>query len=256
MKNRSRPFCFVIFFFISLGFLFNPVSTVRAQTAAETESFDSDFEFMEEEFGAAPIAVSDPLAPVNRVMFRFNDKLYFWVLKPAAQGYRAVIPGFARTGIRNFFHNLRAPIRIAGALLQLKGEKAMIEYSRFLVNSTAGGLGFFNVLKKYPHLNPSAEDSGQTLAHYGIGNGFYIVWPVIGPSSLRDTFGLMADGLYLDPLSYVEPTEAYYGIRSMEVVNDTSLRIGDYESLKQSALEPYEAFRDAYIQYRNELIRK
>ena len=215
---------------------------------------DDDFEFMEEEFGKSMPSVSDPLAPVNRVMFQFNDRLYFWVLKPVSKGYGKILPHIARKGIKNFFYNLRAPIRVVGSLLQFKGEKAMAEYSRFIINTTAGGLGFGDVTKKFPNLNPSEEDSGQTLAHYGIGNGFYIVWPVLGPSTLRDTVGNFGDGLYLDPVGYVTPMRAYLEIRALETVNSTSLRIGDYETLKNSAIQPYEAFRSAYIQYRKSLI--
>ena len=219
-----------------------------------TDDFDDDFEFMENEFGQAPAMVADPLAPVNRVMFQFNDKLYFWLLKPVSKGYGKVVPHVARTGIKNFFYNLRAPIRIAGSLLQFKGEKAMAEYSRFLINTTVGVLGFGDATKNLPHLNPSEEDSGQTLAHYGLGNGFYMVWPVLGPTTLRDAVGSFGDGLYLDPVAYVKPLEAYLEIRALDTVNATSLRIGDYETLKNSAIQPYEAFRDAYIQYRNSLI--
>ena len=242
--------------------LFAAHTSVYCEEAANSEQTDpsdefdddDDFDFIEETFSKPEPSVSDPIAPFNRVMFQFNDRLYFWVLKPVSKGYGKVVPNVARKGIKNFFYNVRAPIRIVGSLLQFKGEKAMAEYSRFLVNTTAGGLGFGDIAKKYPNLNISEEDSGQTLAHYGIGNGFYIVWPVLGPSTLRDTLGNFGDGRYLDPVAYVTPLEAYLEIRALETLNATSLRIGDYETLKKSAIRPYEAFRSAYIQYRNNLI--
>ena len=112
------------------------------------------------------------------------------------------------------------------------------------------------ILKKYPELNPNDdEDFGQTLGAYGIGNGFYIMWPILGPSTLRDSVGLVGD-LFLNPVFYVEPVEASVGIRSYEEVNETSFEIGDYESLKKAAINPYEAVRDAYIQYRNSKVKK
>ncbi|MBU4319260.1 MAG: VacJ family lipoprotein [Proteobacteria bacterium] len=256
MPKRPGIPSFILSF--SLFFLILCPWVIASGYGAETADVaqeDGDFEFMEEEFGHAPISVADPLKPFNRAMFQFNDKLYFWALKPAARGYSAVVPLFARKGIKNFFYNIRAPIRIAGSLLQFKGEKAMAEYSRFLINTTMGVLGFRNAVKNYPHLNPGEEDSGQTLAHYGIGNGFYLVLPFLGPSSLRDAVGLFGDSAYLDPTAYIKPTEAYYGARALDTVNGTSLRLGDYETLKKSALDPYEAFRNAYIQYRNNQIQ-
>jgi phospholipid-binding lipoprotein MlaA len=247
----------VTLFFLFSCFISCPgfVSSGFCAGAEPATGEDNDFEFMEKEFGQTQAPVSDPLKPINRAMFQFNDKLYFWALKPLARGYGAVVPLFARKGIKNFFYNVRAPIRITGCLLQLKGDKAMAEYSRFLINTTLGGLGFRNAVKNYPHLNPSEEDSGQTLAHYGIGNGFYLVLPFFGPSSLRDAVGLAGDSTFLDPVSYLKPVEAYYETRALETVNGTSLRIGDYETLKKSALDPYEAFRNAYMQYRNNLIK-
>ena len=220
---------------------------------SENDEFDEDFDFLENDVEIKPIAVKDPLSPWNRLMFKFNDKLYFWVLKPVAKGYGAVLPQMARTGINNFFYNIKAPIRIAGCLLQGKGGTAINEISRFTINSTFGVLGFANPVKKYPHLNPSPEDLGQALGHYGIGNGIYLVWPFLGPSTLRDTVGSVGDH-FLNPVSYIKPMEAGIGVVALERVNKTSLTIGDYESLKESAIKPYEAFRNVYIQYREKLV--
>jgi phospholipid-binding lipoprotein MlaA len=104
-------------------------------------------------------------------------------------------------------------------------------------------------------LKPRDEDLGQTFATYGIGDGFYIVWPILGPSTLRDSVGMVGDW-FLNPVSYVHPIEAYLGIRATETVNDTSFRIGDYESLKEAAIDPYVAFRNAYIQYRKRKVEE
>ncbi len=221
----------------------------------EGDSLDEDLGFLDEEAEEEVVEVADPLSPWNRAMFHFNDKLYFWALKPLARGYRAVIPKPARSGVKNFFHNLTMPIRMVSCILQGKGRAASAELTRFLINSTVGVLGFGNPAKRWPELNPSEEDLGQTLAIYGIGNGFYIVWPILGPSTLRDSVGMVGDW-FLNPVSYVEPTEAYLEIWTIEKVNETSFRIGDYESLKEAAIDPYVAFRNAYIQYRKKKVEE
>jgi len=216
----------------------------------ELDLFDDEFEEDQDK-----ARVADPLAFWNRAMFHFNDKFYFWILKPVAKGYRAAVPSPVRIGVKNFFTNLTTPIRLVNCILQWKWQAASGEFGRFLLNSTVGVLGFGNPAKKYPKLNPSEEDLGQTLGVYGIGNGFYVVWPFLGPSTLRDSVGLVGD-LFLNPVSYVEPTEAAVGITAYETVNDTSFKIGDYESLKKAAINPYEALRDAYIQHRNSKVKK
>ncbi len=222
---------------------------------AEEDSLD-DLGFFDEETEEEVVQVADPLFPWNWAMFHFNDRLYFWVLKPLARGYRAVIPTPVRSGVKNFFHNLTTPIRMASCILQGKGRAASAEFARFMINSTVGVLGFGDPAKSWFKLNPSEEDLGQSLATYGIGNGFYIVWPVLGPSTLRDSVGMIGDW-FLDPVPYyVHHTETYLEIWALENVNDTSFRIGDYESLKEAAIDPYVAIRNAYIQYRKKKVEE
>lgn len=209
--------------------------------------------------------VADPIAGFNRAMFTFNDKMYFWVLKPVASGYRVVVPTPVRISLGNFFFNILAPMRFVNCLLQGKLRAAEGEFCRFVVNSTAGFGGFFNPVKDKPRFNPPEEDLGQTLGAYNIGNGFYIVWPIVGPSTVRDTLGSIGDWA-LNPFSFMQLVNvdagalnsgttnvAVYGVRT---INDTSFRIGDYESLRNAALDPYEAFRNAYIQNRNSKIAR
>jgi phospholipid-binding lipoprotein MlaA len=215
---------------------------------------DDELDLFDDEFEEDKVRVADPLAFWNRPMFHFNDKFYFWVLKPVARGYRALVPSTVRLGVKNFFTNLTTPIRLVNCILQWKWQAANAEFARFMLNSTVGVLGFGNPAKKYPKLSPSEEDLGQTLGVYGIGNGFYVVLPFLGPSTLRDSVGLVGD-LFLNPASYVEPTEAAVGIYAYRIVNDTSFKIGDYESLKKAAINPYEALRDAYIQHRESKVK-
>ena len=240
----------------------NQKSTLVASNTTESEhsefeedSSDEDLEFFGEDDEEEVVKVADPFSPFNRAMFHFNDKLYFWALKPIARGYKAVIPTPVRSGIKNFFHNLTMPIRMVSCLLQGKGREASAELSRFLINSTVGVLGFGNPAKRWPELNPSEEDIGQTLGSYGIGNGFYIVWPFLGPSTLRDSVGMVGEW-FLNPVSYVEPNERYLGVRAVDTVNATSFKIGDWESLKEAAIDPYIALRNAYIQLRKKKVEE
>ncbi|MFC1895950.1 VacJ family lipoprotein [Thermodesulfobacteriota bacterium] len=218
------------------------------------EYYDESLDFLDEE-GEEAVEVADPLAPWNRAMFHFNDKLYFWVLKPVARGYRAVIPEPVRRGVGNFFHNLTTPARFVSCLLQGKANAAGKECARFMINTTVGVLGFGNPAKNSPQLAVQEEDVGQALGVWGIGNGFYIVWPFLGPSTLRDTVGLAGDWV-LNPVSWVEPFQDSAGIKAFETINDTSFRIGDYESFKESTLDPYEALKNAYVQNRKKKVEE
>jgi phospholipid-binding lipoprotein MlaA len=230
-------------------------STPSSEDDSGDDFSDDELDLFDDEFEEDKVVVADPLSLWNRGMFHFNDKFYFWVLKPVAKAYRAAVPSTARIGVKNFFTNLTTPIRLVNCILQWKWQAANGEFARFLLNSTVGVLGFGNPAKKYPELNPSKEDLGQTLGAYGIGNGFYVVWPFLGPCTLRDSVGLAGD-LFLNPVFYVQPIEAAVGIASYEIVNDTSLKIGDYESLKKAAINPYDALRDAYIQHRKSKVKK
>jgi len=194
--------------------------------------------------------IADPLEPFNRAMYHFNDKLYFWVLKPVAQGYGKVVPEAARVGVSNFFANLAFPIRFVNCLLQANFEGAAEELGRFTMNTIWGVGGVLDpASSKDINLSTQDEDFGQTLGSYGLGQGFFINWPLFGPSSPRDTVGLVGDA-FLTPSSYFSPWYAGAGTRVYDMVNDTSLKIGDYESLKEAAIDPYVAIRDAYVQYR------
>jgi phospholipid-binding lipoprotein MlaA len=224
-------------------------------SAEEEKLLEDDFDDWEDAETEDIGTVADPLEWFNRAMFQFNDKLYFWLLKPVAQGYRAVTPQSMRTGVKNFFTNLRSPIRLVNCVLQGKTQAAEAELAKFLYNTTIGLLGFGNPAKKYAKLNPDPEDFGQTLGHYGIGDVFYIVWPIFWSSTLRDSFGRAGD-FFLDPISYADPAQMSWGITAYDYVNRTSLILGDYESLKNLALDPYEALRNAYIQMRRSRIKK
>ncbi len=203
---------------------------------------------------ATPIAVSDPLEPVNRAFFQFNDKLYFWVLKPVSKGYVKVVPQPARRGVNNFFSNIATPIRLVNSALQAEFRGAWVEIERFAINTTVGVAGFGDPARNWWNLQKRTADLGQTLGRYGLGPSIYINWPIIGPSSVRDTVGYVGD-LFLDPVNYLVPKLDYnLGVKSYDTVNGTSLHEGEYEDFKNAAIDPYVALRDAYFQYRRSLV--
>jgi phospholipid-binding lipoprotein MlaA len=211
---------------------------------------DENLDYADDTFKEEKVEIADPIEPFNRAMYSFNDKLYFWVLKPVAQGYKAVVPEPARVSVKNFFSNLGFPARFLSCLLQADFSGAATELGRFTINTLWGMGGLLDPSSnKELDLAKQDTDLGQTLGVYGVGHGFYIVWPILGPSSARDSLDIAGD-YFLYPLSYVGPWYTSLGIRPVEIINNTSLRIGDYESLQGAAIDPYVSIRDAYAQYR------
>jgi len=218
---------------------------------APIDNTDDDVDSLQED--KEPVRIADPLEPVNRAFFQFNDKLYFWLLKPVARGYAFVAPEDVRISVRNFFVNISAPVRIVNNLLQFKIKGAGSELLRFGVNSTMGILGLFDVAKNELGISMNDEDFGQTLGVWGLGPGIYINWPIIGPSSLRDSVGLAGD-YFVEPLNYVNPLVTRIAVKAGDRINSVSLSIGDYEEIKKDAIDPYNAVKDIYYQYRQSKI--
>jgi phospholipid-binding lipoprotein MlaA len=220
----------------------------RDSPSASGEEIEYDDTDSEED-----LQIADPFSAFNRGMHTFNDKLYFWVLKPMAKGYASVVPEKGRASVRNFFNNLAFPVRFVSNIMQARMDSAGTELARFAVNTTLGVAGLNDVAKEKMGLEAKDEDIGQALGSYKIGHGFYVVWPFFGPSSLRDTVGFVGDKL-LYPVTYINPMEASAGVTAYESVNSTSLHIGDYESLKEAAIDPYISIRNAYIQNRKKKV--
>jgi phospholipid-binding lipoprotein MlaA len=207
---------------------------------------------LDEDYDQAPVnatRIADPLEPMNRVFFAFNDTLYFYLLKPTARVYNAATPEIMRVGVKNAFSNLRYPIRLASCLLQGKGGDALRETGAFLLNSTLGMLGLFDLAKNHESLKTNREDLGQTFGAWGAGHGFYLVLPVLGATSLRDGLGGAGDS-FLDPATYLTPWEHSLAVKGYDKFNGVALSLGDYEALKEAAIDPYLAVRDAYAQHR------
>lgn len=224
-------------------------------TGSSDDDFDEDlFDEYDDEIEAVQM-VADPLYYFNYAMYSFNDFLYFYALKPIAQGYTYIAPVPLRNGVNNFFHNLLFPVRFVNNLLQGKLLEASDEIGVFITNSTLGILGFNQFAQKHLNMKTSNEDLGQTLGSYAIGDGFYLVLPILGSSTLRDALGRAGD-YFITPVNYVEPWELNLGVSAYDKINRISFRIGDYEALKDASLDPYVALRNAYIQNRRSEIEK
>ncbi len=218
------------------------------ETAAEKMSDDKLF-LLDDEEETVPTTIKDPLHGWNRAMFTFNDRFYFLVAQPLTKGYAKIVHADVRAVINNFFLNISMPIRFVNSLLQLKFKSAGTELLRFGINSTLGVVGFLDVAKIDYGLESSDEDFGQTLGKYQLGHGAYFMLPFLGPSSIRDSVGLLGD-LFLYPIGYIKPQELSLGIYTYESMNGFSFNLNDYDILKGAAVDPYTAVRDAYYQNR------
>jgi len=229
--------------------------TPTPDNSSEFDELD-DLDTLEQELEGDMKPVADPLQGWNRKVFVFNDALYVWVAKPALNGYKAIVPEPARVGIRNSFDNLAMPVRGVNCLLQGKGKAAQTELNRFLINTTVGILGIRDAAEEdYKIAPPPPEDLGQTLAVWGLGDGPYLVWPLLGPSTLRDSGGAVGD-YFLDPVTYIPPWVVRAGVSGVRGVNSGSFALEEYDKIRVEAVDPYAAVRDGYSQYRAGQIAK
>jgi phospholipid-binding lipoprotein MlaA len=222
--------------------------TEPAASAPDTTPEDL-FQFDEEEY-----TVSDPLEPINRGIFWFNDKLYFYLFKPVARGYRWAMPEPWQVAVKNVFSNLASPIRIINSGIQGKFTDAGNELTRFFINTTLGIGGLFDTAKENFNIRKHNEDTGQSLGYYGIGPGIYLVLPVLGPSDVRDAIGTFVDSR-MDLVYYMFHGWTYWEVKGFEKINDLALDKDTYETIKKEALDPYLFVRDAYMQYRQNKVR-
>jgi len=199
----------------------------------------------------------DPLEGMNRAVYRFNDVADKAVIKPVATAYRTVAPSPIRKGVSNFFSNLGMLTTVFNDLLQLKFSKAFTDAGRFVINTTFGIAGLIDVASM-DNIEKRNEDFGQTLGHWGVGQGAYLVLPFLGPSSVRDTFGLVFDTVTTDPITYTYNTgqiRLHNQIRMAQIL-DTRTQLLDATNLMEGAsLDPYAFMRDAYLQRRASLVQ-
>lgn len=190
----------------------------------------------------------DPYEALNRDVHKFNEGWDNAVFKPLARGYKAITPQPVDNGITNFFSNINDVVSAVNNLLQFKLTRAASDVGRVLINTTAGILGFMDVASNM-NLPKYGEDFGQTLGTWGVGPGPYIVLPFFGPSTGRDTVGLVVDW-YTDPVTYLEPDSHRIAVKALRVVDKRADLLGASKVLDQAALDPYEFMRDAFLQKR------
>ncbi|MBI2466325.1 MAG: VacJ family lipoprotein [Candidatus Rokubacteria bacterium] len=196
----------------------------------------------------------DPWEPFNERMFAFNHGLDRHVMKPVATGWDKVVPERAQRALKNAFQNASMPKRFVNSLFQLKFVGAAREMGRLVINSTVGLAGFFDVAKA-AGLEPSDEDTGQTLAAYGVGPGPYLVLPFLPPTTVRDGIGFAIDSV-LDPISYVAPFAANLGMTGGETINKRAENLETFEDVEESVLDLYSAVRNGYLQRRQKAIQE
>lgn len=226
------------------------------------DEFPNEFD---SEFGTKAPEVFDPLSGYNRLMTTFNDKVYVNILIPVTKTYANTVPETARIGIDNFLNNLMFPIRLVNNLLQLKFQNSAEEVQRFFANTLWGFAGFVDVASSDLKLKMHKEDFGQTLGFYGVGQGFHVVLPLLGPSNLRDIVGMGTDS-YMSPLTVMGDGDLKYkipnnaveqlSIKTVDVVNSNSFHPEQYEVIKKDALDLYPYLRDIYTQARDRQIEE
>lgn len=194
----------------------------------------------------------DPWEPVNRVTYGFNDAVDKVIVKPVAQGYKFILPPPIRTWVYNFFSNLNDVVVLANDLLQFKFPQASNDAARIFLNSSIGLLGINDVATPLG-IEKNNEDMGQTFAHYGMGPGPYFVIPLIGPSTVRDTVGLVGD-LYIAPILDVNDISTRNFLIALRVVSGRAELLDAEKILDEAAIDEYAFVRDAYLQRRLNLI--
>lgn len=202
--------------------------------------------------GCATNDPRDPLEPLNRGIYHFNDSVDKAVMKPVAQGYRAVLPKPVRTGVSNFFSNIDDLFVTANNLLQFKFHTAASDFARLLANTTLGIGGIFDVATSFG-LEKHDEDLGQTLGYWGIGNGPFLMVPLTGPSTVRDAIG-SAVQFYYDPVWNLDNVATRNSLAGLRVVSNRANLLDAEKVLDEAALDPYTFLRDAYLQQRRSLV--
>ena len=196
-------------------------------------------------FAANAATEDDPWEGFNRVVFKFNDTLDTYALKPIAQGYQFITPQFLEDGIHNMYRNVGDVRNLANNVLQVKPHAAGVDTARLLMNTIIGVGGFFDVGTKMG-LQRNDEDFGQTLGYWGLNSGPYLVLPLLGPSTVRDALGIYPDS-YAEPYRYMHDVSARNTVAGMKII-DARANLLSAEKLISG--DKYIFIRNAYLQSR------
>ena len=204
--------------------------------------------------GSVEEKVNDPLESLNRKIFRVNEVLFDYVLRPTVRGYRKVMPQWGRDRVHHFFNNLTEPVTLANAILQGDVDHSFTTFWRFMINTTWGVGGMFDIAGQ-EGLKRRSEDFGQTLGHYGVGGGPFLMLPVLGPHTTRAAGGRVVD-IFFDPLNYEFVDDEWQmarrvgdSIDSLDQVHDVIVEV------ERTSFDPYATLRSMYLQNRESNIR-
>lgn len=207
--------------------------------------------------GCATTTNKDPLEGINRGVYKFNDVTDRALIKPVATAYKTVTPSPIRKGFSNFFSNLGTLTTVFNDLLQLKFAHAFTDAGRFVINSTFGLAGFIDVASM-DNIEKRNEDFGQTLGHWGVGNGAYLVLPFVGPSTLRDAAGFAIDTATTDPITYthnIGEIRLHNQLRGAQLLDKRTQLLDATDIVDNASIDPYAFMRDAYLQRRASLVQ-
>ncbi|WP_372695374.1 VacJ family lipoprotein [Immundisolibacter sp.] len=228
-----------------------PQRTADVEAPMQVAQSDADDDFAEWEQEITP-QISDPFERINRGVFWFNDQADRFVIKPVAKGYDWLLPQPVKRGVSNVFDNLFTPVVAVSDLLQGKFQHSAEDVGRFVVNSTVGVVGIFDVATGWG-LEKRHEDIGQAFGAWGIGTGPYLVLPILGPSNVRDGVGLVGN-YFLQPQHHIADDETRWGVTILGGI-DARYRLLDASTvLEQAALDRYAFVRSSYMQYRQNLV--
>lgn len=226
----------------------SPALTPGAVTVREKPAISNDLDDYDSE---PAVTIPDPLEPWNRFWFKFNDIFFMHIAKPVYDGWVWLAPRFVRDALSNLYYNALFPTRFINSLLQFRLLEAGVEFSRFMMN-IMGSAGLGNLArdrKTIVPVDPTGEDFGQTLGRWGIGQGFYLVWPFFGPSSVRNTVGRIGD-FFTDPATYINPWGYSAAAKTVLRFNDLGEVLPAYEDLRSISIDPYIAMREAWASMR------
>lgn len=203
--------------------------------------------------GCASNDPRDPLEPTNRVIHAFNETVDKVAFKPLAKGYQAITPAPVQTGVRNFYSNLDDVTVLTNSVLQFKLQQASSDFLRLAFNTTFGFFGLLDVASEMG-LKKHNEDFGQTLGHWGVATGPYLVLPLLGPSSFRDGAGMVADGYATDLVHQEETFPRRVEVAALRGISRRADLLEAKRAIDEAALDPYEFSRDFYLERREALV--
>lgn len=236
------------------------ISHAEAHTAEGTTDFE-DMDFLddddeEESVASKPKVIADPFKWINKPIFKFNLFFYHHIARPIVRGWEKVVPKPARTGLNNAFRNLGYPLRASASLLQWRWNDVGNETIRFVANSTGGVLGFWDIAAMGPHgIQPVYEDFGQTMGAWGMGHGFYVMLPFVGPSSLRDGAGWYGAS-WVHPYFLVDEWQYTLLLGVVDRTNSLSFTYGNVDTALEGSLDPYAATKHFYTVSRKQEVEE